>query len=89
MKTTLNLDDTLYRRAKIKALEEGRTVSEMIEECLHLLLNGGLMASPPLQRVPLPLIESTLAENRQPHLSPTAGDDILGAQEAAWACPPK
>jgi hypothetical protein len=45
MKTTLNLDDSLYRRAKIKAFEEGRTVSSLIEEGLQLAM-GGISPSP-------------------------------------------
>lgn len=40
MRTTLNLDDTLYRRAKIRAAETGRTVSDLVAEGLNLLLAG-------------------------------------------------
>lgn len=54
MKTTLNLDDSLYRRAKIKAFEEGRTVSSLVEEGLQLAMgrNSSLPDSPRQQLPP-------------------------------------
>ena len=62
MKTTLYLDDALYRRAKIKALEEGRTVSQLIEAGLLIALDGKHSVPQQLNRVPLPLIEATSSE---------------------------
>lgn len=38
MRTTLNLDDDVARRAKIRAAERGRTFSALIEDALRLLL---------------------------------------------------
>ena len=39
MRTTLVLDDAIYRRAKLSAVERGVTVASVIEEALQLLLS--------------------------------------------------
>ena len=56
MKTTLNLDDVLYRRAKVKAAQENCTVSKLIEEGLTIALEGGGRTRTARHRVRLPLI---------------------------------
>jgi 2-keto-4-pentenoate hydratase len=38
MRTTLVLDDTVYREAKAAAAQRGATVSSLIEDALRLLL---------------------------------------------------
>lgn len=38
MRTTLDLDDGLLRRARRKAAEQGRTLTGLIEEALRVLL---------------------------------------------------
>ncbi len=38
MKTTLNIDDTVMLRLKREAARQGRTMSEMVESALRLLL---------------------------------------------------
>lgn len=38
MRTTIHLPDDLHRRAKLKAAEEGRTLTELIEEGLRTVL---------------------------------------------------
>lgn len=58
MKTTLYLDDNLYRRAKIKAFEEGRTVSSLIEEGLQLAM-GTSAPSPDRPRQQRPAEDRT------------------------------
>lgn len=42
MRTTLNLDDTLYRELKVRAAQEGVTVTSVIEDALrdHLRRRG-------------------------------------------------
>ena len=39
MRTTLNLDDRLYRAAKIRATSEGMTVTQVIQEALKEFLH--------------------------------------------------
>jgi hypothetical protein len=39
MRTTMNLPDDLYRAARIRAAEEGRTVTSLLEEALRTLLD--------------------------------------------------
>ena len=52
MKTTLILDDDLYRRAKVVASGRGCTVSSVVEEALRLLLNTDPAAHRPSQPMP-------------------------------------
>jgi hypothetical protein len=40
MKTTLNIDDTVMRRLRQEAARQGRTMSEMVETALRLLLGA-------------------------------------------------
>jgi hypothetical protein len=45
MRTTIRIDDSLYRRAKVLAARTGRTVSDVIEDAVRASLDRG--ASPP------------------------------------------
>ncbi|WP_298329486.1 ribbon-helix-helix protein, CopG family [Haloactinopolyspora sp.] len=38
MRTTVNLPDELYRAVRVKAAEEGRTVTSILEEALRKVL---------------------------------------------------
>jgi len=38
MRTTLDIDDELLRRARLKAVGEGRTLRAVIEEALRMVL---------------------------------------------------
>ena len=40
MKTTLNIDATVMARLKREAARQGRTMSEMVETALRLMLRG-------------------------------------------------
>jgi hypothetical protein len=40
MKTTLNIDDTVMAELKREAAHQGRTMSEMVETALRLLLHA-------------------------------------------------
>ena len=40
MKTTLNIDATIMARLKREAARQGRTMSEMVETALRLMLRG-------------------------------------------------
>jgi hypothetical protein len=50
MKTTLNIDDTVMAELKREAARQGRTMSEMVETALRLLLRSRRKpeAPPPL-----------------------------------------
>jgi hypothetical protein len=59
MRTTLVIDDDLYRRVKAKAAMEGRKVTELVEDGLRAALGLGparLDESHGPRRVALPLI---------------------------------
>lgn len=85
MRTTLNLDDTLYRRAKIKAAETGRTVSDLVAEGLNLLLAGNPRATKAPRRVPLPLIAGGRPARPGKGMTPEKTAALLLTQEASWA----
>jgi len=52
MKTTLNIDDTVMAELKREAARQGRTMSEMVETALRLLLRSRRKpeALPPLPK---------------------------------------
>lgn len=55
MRTTIHLPDDLHRRAKRKAAEQGRTLTELIEEGLRSVIDRP--ASAPRSRV-MPRVSS-------------------------------
>ncbi len=40
MRTTLNIDDQLYREVKVRAVLEGATVTQLVETALRGLMEG-------------------------------------------------
>jgi hypothetical protein len=56
MKTTLDIDDDLYRRIKAKAALEGRKVTALVEEGLRVVLRQTHPVRRRPKRVKLPLI---------------------------------
>ena len=57
MKTTLNIDDTVMNRLRREAARQGKTMSELVEAALRLLLQPGGRKSKPKLR-PLPRFRS-------------------------------
>lgn len=53
MKTTLIIDDHIMKRLKVEAVRQGRTISELVEAALRLLLEGEREKKPP-RLPPLP-----------------------------------
>jgi plasmid stability protein len=64
MKTTLNIDDDLYRRLKAKAAMEGRRVTELVEEGVRTVLHQGQPTSHTPNRVKLPLIPAKAGQKK-------------------------
>ena len=58
MKTTLNIDDALYRGLKAKAALEGRKVTELVEEGIRAILRQRSPSPKAENRVKLPLIRA-------------------------------
>ncbi|MDH3225383.1 MAG: ribbon-helix-helix protein, CopG family [Gemmatimonadota bacterium] len=52
MKTTLNIDDAVMRRLKEEAARTGRTMSELVEAGIRLILQERLEATPELLELP-------------------------------------
>lgn len=68
MRTTLNIDDRLGRAARLRAAEEGTTLTALIERALRRELSG---ADAGESRIPLPVVTGDglapgvdLADNR-------------------------
>jgi hypothetical protein len=61
MKTTLNIDDNVMAELRREAARQGRTMSEMVESALRLLLRSqrkqGKMAALPAFRSGGPLVD--------------------------------
>ena len=57
MKTTLNIDDTVMAELKQEAARQGRTMSELVESALRLLLSAQRQ---PIELPPLPTFHSEL-----------------------------
>lgn len=55
MKTTWNIDDTVMARLKSEAARQGRTMSEMVETALRMLLR---QQPPQSELPPLPTFDS-------------------------------
>lgn len=55
MKTTLSIDDRVMMRLKREAARQGRTMSELVEAALRLLLQA---RKPPSSLPPLPTLSS-------------------------------
>ena len=55
MKTTLNIDDTVMAELKREAARQGRTMSELVESALRLLLRSHRKRD---KLVPLPTFHS-------------------------------
>ncbi len=53
MRTTIRIRDELLQRARRKALEEGRTVTSLVEEGLAIVLAGVERPKPKRVRVPV------------------------------------
>jgi plasmid stability protein len=79
MKATMNLDDQLYRRVKIRAAEQGRTVTSLVEQALEALLSAHT-DQPMLSRFVMPVLPS--AGGLQPGVDLTSNaavQDLLDA----------
>lgn len=46
MRTTLEINDELFRRAKRRAADEGATLRQVVESALHHYLGGGSRRPP-------------------------------------------
>ena len=55
MKTTLNIDDGIYKQIKMRAAKQSCTVSELVETGLRMLLEQ--QESSPKELPPLPTFE--------------------------------
>ena len=81
MRTTLEIDDDLYRRIKAKAALEGRKVTELVEQGLLAVLDGLTSPNNTLHRIKLPLIEGGHPAAPGQEMTPERTADILQEQE--------
>ena len=79
MRTTINIDEDLYRRVKARAARDGRTVSDLIEDAVRVRLR------PRPREVDLPALPVVAGGGLQPgvELSDNASlVDVMSAGEA-------
>jgi plasmid stability protein len=50
MKATIEFDDDLYRRLKIEAARQGRTVRDMVSEGVRYVLDGDVASASDVER---------------------------------------
>lgn len=72
-KTTIELDDGVYRELKIRAAEQGITMKEFVESALKMALAAD-EAKRPIRRTEFPIIRSTDPHHR---ISPEDVNRIL------------
>jgi hypothetical protein len=77
MKTTVDLPDALYRRARIRAAERGTTLRELLIESLEAALSGRRTRPPALPTRD----RFTLDDRGWPVLRPRPGDDRVITDE--------
>ena len=77
MQTTLRIDDSLYRAAKVEAARQGVTLTRFIEEALELKLKRRLVTDGP---VALPTFGSEVGF----HFSPSELKDLARESEAQY-----
>lgn len=56
MKTTLEIEDQLYRAVKAKAAQEGKRITDLVEEGLRMCLER---RDKPFVRVEVPILKAT------------------------------
>ena len=80
MRTTVRIDDGLYREVKARAARSGRTVGELIEDALRASLHAAPAAGTPLR--PLPVFGGS---GVMPGVDLTSNASIRGAMEEGLA----
>ena len=78
MRTTLNLDDDLARRAKEAAAREGSTLTRLVEEGLRLRLRAPAWTT--AEPAPLPVFRG--GTGFAPGIDPLSNRSLLDAAEA-------
>ncbi len=73
MKTTLNIDDTMVAELKREAARQGRSMSEMVETALRLLLRS--------QRKRLPLPDLPRFDGGEPRVDIADRDALYDAMD--------
>lgn len=82
MKTTLDLPDELMKSVKLRAVEENRTLTDLITELLRRgLADHGPEPGEIRHRVRLPLVQVAHAAEPEDALTPERIADILLMQE--------
>jgi plasmid stability protein len=91
MKTTLDLPDSLVKRVKLRALQDGRKLKDAVADLLRKGLAVPMNEHPEAAAVVvkdkqsgLPLIQCPKAAPRQEELTPERVAEILLSQEEDW-----
>lgn len=84
MKTTLELPDDLMRAVKIRAVNEDRSLKDMMAE----IVRRGLAQEPPVgdaepQRVRVPLVECAHEARPEEEMTPERVAEVLSREDAS------
>lgn len=86
MKTTLELPDELMRAVKIRAVNEGRRLKDVMADLIRRgLAEGRETSGSALTRVQVPLVECAHPADPEDEITPERAADILSREEAAAA----
>ena len=85
MRTTLNIENDLYRRVKSQAALQNRSVTEFIESALRQAMEiESEKPVKPRRRVVLPLIDGGRPAAPGQEMTPERTSEIMLEQESAW-----
>lgn len=84
MRTTLVIDDDLYRRAKAKAALEGKSVTSLVEQALRAVVDGRIPAEETKYHARLPLIGGGHPADPAEELTAERVAEILLGQDVEW-----
>ena len=83
MRTTVELPDDLFRKAKARAAMQGRALKDLVAEGLRLVLRTPVHSSVPSGRARFPIIKSKDGNRRvTPQMVAEAEEQLL-SEEAA------
>jgi plasmid stability protein len=84
-KTTLELPEDLMRAVKLRAVQEDKSLKDMVAELLRAGLAADSRPQQVTRRVKLPLIKTAHPANPEEELTPERIHQILLDQEVDWA----
>jgi len=83
MRTTIDLPDDLFRKAKARAAMQGQALKDLVADALKLLLQTPKEAAAPPRRTQFPIVKPKDPNRKLTPEMVTAATEQLLAEEAA------